>query len=187
MNTARFILLLLLLAPLHKSPAQTREDIRQVTSVYNEISAIVNKGKFEDLGRFIYPGTGVIEIIDPDGIPYPILHPDAGLAKLQGLFISAPVKTPEEATLPEFDCNIGMWTRTGTFISGVKGYPLLEAILPGAEEVSYIDKRLLGTLNFLKNEITVVVMTTGESVLGFYKKEGVWWLGVVDNSFNCVE
>lgn len=187
MNTARFILLLLLLASFAESPAQSREDIRQVAAVYNDISSIVNKGKFEDIARFIYPGTGVIEIIDPDGIPYPILHPDAGLAKLQGLFISAPVKTPEEASLPEFDCNIGMWTRTGTFISGVKGYPLLEEILPGAEEVSYIDKRMRDAIKLLKDQVTVVVMTTDESILGFYKKEGVWWLGIVDNSFHCVE
>lgn len=187
MNTARPLIFFLLLFASQFSLAQSREDFRQVAAVYGEIATIVNKGKFEDLARFIHPETGLIEVIDPEGVPYPIHHPDIGMAKLQGLFISAPSKSPEEATLPEFDCNIGMWTREGTFISEAKGYPLLIAILPEASEVTYIDRKMRDLIEELSENISVVVLTTDESVLGFFKKEGVWWLGLVDNSFNCVE
>lgn len=187
MNTVRHLLFFLLLFASQFSFAQSREEISQVAAVYGEIATIVNKGKFEDLARFIHPETGVIEIIDPEGIPYPIHHTDIGMAKLQGLYISAPSKSPEEGSLPEFDCNIGMWTRTGTFISPVKGYPYLNSILRDAEKVTYLDNRMLGVIKFLSENTALVVLSTDESVLGFFKKEGVWWLGLVDNSFICVE
>ncbi len=187
MNTARPLFLFILFITCGVSYGQTREETGQVVAVYNEIAAIVSKGKIDELGRFIHPETGVIEIIDPEGVPYPLHHTDIGMAKLQGLFISVSTKTPEDGLLPEFDCNIGMWTRTGTFISPVKGYPLLNSILEDAAEVTYIDKRMLSVIKFLSENISFVVMTTDESVLGFFKKEGVWWLGLVDNSFHCVE
>lgn len=187
MNTVWTLIFFLLLFYNQFSFAQSREDIRQVTAVYGEIATMLNKGKFEDLARFIHPETGLVEVIDPVGVPYPIHHPNIGMAKLQGLFISAPAKNPEESSPPEFDCNIGMWTREGTFISEVKGYPLLISILPEASEVTYIDRKMRDLIEELSENISVLVLTTDESVLGFFKKEGVWWLGLVDNSFNCVE
>lgn len=180
-------MLLVLLINYGISHAQSKDETGQVVTVYKEIAAIVNKGKLDDLSRFIHPETGIIEIIDPDGVPYPIYHPDIGMAKLQGLFISAPSKTPDEGTLPEFDCNIGMWTRAGTFVSKVEGYPYLDTILGDAAKATYLDKRMLDVIRFLSENTSFIVMTTDESVLGFFKKEGVWWLGVVDNSFHCVE
>jgi len=167
--------------------AQNSDDIQKVTAIYKEIAKIVNSGNLDNLQRFVDNEVGLIEIIDPNGVAFPIFYPSIAMAKVQGVFISAPNAELQEATLPEFDCNLGIWTRTGSFISAVKGYPELDDILEEAAEVTYIDQNITKTSHFLSEEVKIVVMTTDESLLGFYKKDGIWWLGLIDNSFHCVE
>ena len=171
---------------LDTTPDNTGE-LDKIILIYNEISAALQKKKPELIEKFIDPEIGLIEIIDPSGIPYPIHSISYMQAVNQGVFISTAGKTPVKDFLPEFDCNAGMWTKTGAFISKVKSYSKISSTLAGAAELIYFDKVLLDAIEKMEYRISVVILATDESLLGFYQKEGNWYLGVIDNSFDCVE
>ncbi|MBK7866428.1 MAG: hypothetical protein IPJ75_05260 [Ignavibacteriales bacterium] len=162
-------------------------DIDEVIRIYKEIVVSLGKNNTDPIEKYIDPELGIIEIIDPEGIPYPIYSSSLKQAVMQGLFISTSKGDPVKDYLPEFDCNLGMWTKTGSFISKVKKYSRLTSILKDAEEVVYIDKILLNAIEKMEYRISIIIISTDETQLGFLKKEGSLYLGVVDNSFDCVE
>ena len=165
----------------------THDELDEVIRIYKEIIVSLGKNNTSPIEKYIDPELGIIEIIDPEGIPYPIYSANLKQAVMQGLFVSSSKGDPIKDFLPEFDCNLGMWTKTGSFISKVKKYSRLSSILKEAEEMVYIDKLLLNAVEKMEYRISVIILSTDESVLGFYKKEGNWYLGVIDNSFDCVE
>ncbi len=167
----------------NSSPGELDEVIR----IYKEIIVALGKNNTEPIEKYVDPELGIIEIIDPEGIPYPIYSSNLKQAVMQGLFISSGKGDPIKDFLPEFDCNLGMWTKTGSFISKVKKYSRLTSILKEAEEVVYIDKILLNAIEKMEYRISIIILTTDESALGFFKKDGNWYLGVIDNSFACVQ
>lgn len=174
--------------PKDNSPNNSSKDeLDEVIRIYNEIIVSLGKNSTSEIEKYVDPETGIIEIIDPDGIPYPIHSSNLKQALMQGLFISSSKGDPIKDFLPEFDCNLGMWTKTGSFISIVKKYSRLSSILKEAEEVVYIDKILIDAIEKMEYRISVIILSTDESVLGFFKKDGNWYLGVIDNSFDCVE
>lgn len=162
-------------------------ELDDVIRIYKEIVVALGKNNSAPIEKYIDPELGIIEIIDPEGIPYPIYSSNLKQAVMQGLFISSGKGDPIKDFLPEFDCNLGMWTKTGSFISKIKKYSRLTSILKEAEEVVYIDKILLNAIEKMEYRISILVISTDESALGFYKKDGNWYLGIVDNSFDCVE
>jgi len=162
-------------------------DLDRLISIYNEINSALSKNKPDLIEKYVDPETGIIEIIDPAGVPFPIHSVSFTQALSQGLFLSLSGKTPVKDYLPEFDCNAGMWTKKGTFISKIKNYSKLTSILPGASEIIYLDKTLLSAIEKMEYRISVLILATDESLLGFFKKEGNWYLGVIDNSFDCVQ
>lgn len=162
-------------------------DLDQVIRIYKEIVVALGKNNTASIEKYIDPELGLIEIIDPEGIPYPIYSSNLKQAVTQGLFISSNKGDPVKDYLPEFDCNLGMWTKTGSFISNVKRYSRLTSILKEAEEVVYIDKILLDAIEKMEYRISIIIISTDETQLGFFKKEGIWYLGVIDNSFDCVQ
>jgi len=162
-------------------------DLDKLISIYTEINSALTKNKPDLIEKYIDPETGIIEIIDPGGIPFPIHSVSFSQAVIQGLFLSLSGKTPVKDYLPEFDCNAGIWTKKGTFISKIKNYSKLTSILPGASEIIYLDKSLLSSIEKMEYRISVIILATDESLLGFFKKEGNWYLGIIDNSFDCVQ
>lgn len=163
------------------------DDLDEVIRIYKEIIVSLGKNNTTPVEKYVDTELGIIEIIDPEGIPYPIYSSNLKQAVMQGLFISAGKGDPVKDFLPEFDCNLGMWTKTGSYIAKVKKYSRLTSILKEAEELVYIDKILLNAVENMEYRISVVILATDESSLGFYKKDGSWYLGVIDNSFDCVE
>lgn len=163
------------------------DDLDEVIRIYKEILVSFGKNNTAPLEKYVDPELGIIEIIDPEGIPYPIYSSSLKQAVMQGLFISSSKGDPVKDYLPEFDCNLGMWTKTGSFISKVKKYSRLTSILKDAEDVVYIDKILLNAIEKMEYRISTIILSTDESSLGFFKKDGNWYLGVIDNSFDCVE
>ncbi|MBK8663118.1 MAG: hypothetical protein IPN18_15495 [Ignavibacteriales bacterium] len=73
------------------------------------------------------------------------------------------------------------------FYLKVNKYSRLSSILEEAKEVVYIDKILLNSIEKMEYRISVIILSPDESSLGFFKKDGNWYLGVIDNSFDCVE
>jgi hypothetical protein len=165
----------------------SKDKLEEVIRIYKEINKSISSNNISQIEKYIDPETGIIEIIDPDGIPYPIYSSSLKQAFAQRLFISFGKSDPVIDYLPEFDCNIGMWTKTGVFVSSVKKYSGVSNILPDAKNVIYIDKLLLNAIENIEYRISVIILSTDESLLAFFNKGGSWYLGVVDNSFSCVE
>ena len=163
------------------------DELDAVIKIYKEIVVAFGKNNTTTIEKYVDPELGIIEIIDPEGIAYPIHSSNIKQAVLQGLFFSSGKGDPVKDYLPEFDCNLGIWTKTGSFISKVNKYSRLSSILEEAKEVVYIDKILLNSIEKMEYRISVIILSTDESSLGFFKKDGNWYLGVIDNSFDCVE
>jgi len=163
------------------------DELDEVIKIYKEIVVAFGKNNTTTIEKYVDPELGIIEIIDPEGIAYPIHSSNIKQAVLQGLFFSSGKGDPVKDYLPEFDCNLGIWTKTGSFISKVNKYSRLSSILEEAKEVVYIDRILLNSIEKMEYRISVIILSTDESSLGFFKKDGNWYLGVIDNSFDCVE
>jgi hypothetical protein len=168
-------------------PPEKQDDLTEIIRIYSDIRSAISKNNFKTIEQYIDPELGFIEIIDPSGISFPIHYQNFEQALSQGFFITTSSKTPVPSYLPEFDCNLGVWTNQGVFISKIEKYERITRALEDAGSEIYKDELLIKTIDKLEFRISVLIVATDESILGFFKRDGKWYLGVVDNAFDCVE
>ncbi|MBK6680685.1 MAG: hypothetical protein IPG53_11960 [Ignavibacteriales bacterium] len=117
---------------------------------------------------------GIIEIIDPEGIAYPIHSSNIKQAVLQGALLlikeGDPVKDFSRNWIVIWGCGLNR-----IFISKVKKYSRLSSVLEEAKEVVYVDKILLDAIEKMEYRISIIILHR-RIIARIFQKDGNWYL-----------